>query len=298
MQTTLILSVVIPAVLAGAVLALGQWVWRTTPEKSARWPFAVVPPIGAFAAYAVVRDFPAFPPSDASVWPMWTAALTALIVALSPKPNAVSVGRIVVMVATAVASTVLVLWPVLGQWSAGAAIAGLALPSGAVVLAWTALESQTRVLAGPAVPLALAGLSAGTAAVLGASGTALLAQAAAGVAVANGMIMLLAMARPSMRLTEPSVGPTLILLGGFLVAGMNYAEVGIWSALALLIGACLAGFMRLPARASAPWRAALSLGLVAVIASSIAAATTLMAGAPAESTDQKTDGDYDDGYGY
>ncbi len=298
MQTTLILSVVVPAVLAGVVLAVGHWVWRAGTGGPGRWSMAFAPPVGAFAAYTVVRGFPSLPPSDASVWPLWATAFTALAVLVGARgatPVALRFGGAVV---AAVAVMALVVRPLLGTWSSVSALVGITVPAAALLVAWLALESRSESVPGPAVPLALAGLSGATAAVLGASGTALLSQATAGLAVANGLILLLAAWRPTLRVSGSAVGPTLILLGGFLVAGVHYADVQLWSPLVLAAGAIVVGLAPLPKSGRSPWRAAVSLGFVVILAGAAAAGPALMDTVAEPAAEDVGDDGYDDGYDY
>jgi hypothetical protein len=284
MQTALLLSVLAPAIVA-AVLAVAA--------ARLRWVLALVAPLGALAAYVPVRGVPALPPADASVWAIWIAFVAAAwVLAERLAPRALRIGA---RTGIGALVTVLVSWPLVSRgWSPGTTAMAVAAGAALIAGAWSLLDERATELAGPALPLGMAGLSAGAAVVLGASGTALLAQAAGGAAAAWGVLLLFAARRPDMDLRAP-IGPTLVLLGGLLAGGVNYAEVGATSVVLLALGAFAVALVRGPTSTRSRWHVAATVGLLVAVSSGAAIASSLAGGA-APADEAEADDDGYDGY--
>ena len=304
MQTALLLSVLAPAVAAALLLVAGE----AMGGVAGRVVQGALPPVAAFAAYVPIRGLPEFPPGDASVWALWMAWPGAILSMLGAASVVPALARRIGFGALAGLTAYLVAGPLLGRWSASTAALAIAGTAGGVLAVDWALERRGEALSGPAVPLALAGLSAGVATVLGTRGTALLAQTAGGVAAGFGVLFLLAAWRRS-TLSVFVVGPATLMLAGLLLGGACYAEVGRSSLWALFIGSLAVGLVPLSKSLRAPLPASFCLGLMAAAVSGAAIGVGFLPGP--ESAPEGGEGeagydgygdgdenDYDDGYGY
>jgi len=303
MQWALLLSVAAPTLAAAVLLALGRSLGSKGERADrGRWALSLVAPVGALAAYLPVRGVPRFPPTDASIWSLWLglAAGTWVAVEGANRPS-----RRVGWAARAVAAlgvVALVSWPLMQHsWSAAGSVGAVVLGGGLLVGLVALLERRARALPGPAVPLAMAFLAAGTAGVLGSSGTALLAQTAGGAALALGVVFLFALGQRAPD-AEAAVAPAIVLVGGLAVGGAGYAEVSAAS-LALLVVAALAGaLIPLPVAIRTGWKAAASLALIVVALSAGAIGVALAPGWDPTTPDPEAGSDAEDeaydGYGY
>ena len=309
MQTTLILSVLAPAGIALVMLLLGHRVWRGSDFTGGRWSVAIAPPLGAIAAYTVVREFPGLPPSDAAVWPLWIALAVALIVTVEDGLNRSWPVRTVIALLASALTAWLVSRPLMDTWSTGQAAAWIGASAAALTLTWTALDVRAERVSGPGVPVAMAGLSGGAAALLGTSGTALLAQTAAGAGAAWGTVVLLGLWRTDL-VTRTAVGATVVMLGGLVLSGIHYAEVQLASAGLLVLAGVVLGLLPLPGftsgRIGSPLPggivSAIVMGFVTLLGVGAAVGSTFIMGpetadTASEQAPDSGDGE-DDDYGY
>ena len=295
MQTTLVLSVVVPTLIAIVVLSVGYQVWRSQAVEG-DWSMAVAPPICALAAYAVVREFPSVPPADAGVWPVWLALITALATTFVRR-GASPVIRLAITLVAALTTAWLVSAPLLAHaWSGGQAVLWIAGATVAVTVAALALDHRAATVPGAGVPVALAGLAGATAAMLGSSGTALLAQTAAGAAAALGVAAVVAVVRRPHLSARAAVGPTVVLLGGFMLAGLHYAETNMTGVVLMLAAALAIGLAPLPGLAAGGIRAAITLGTATAVVTGAAVGGSMIFAT--NSAADKADTTEDDDYGY
>lgn len=301
MQIALFLTVLGPAVVAAGLLALSWALGRGEgTRKIAAGATAFVAPAGALAACVPVRGFPELPPTDASLWPIWVGfvvAISAAIEGLRSPPSAVQWAS---RAGFSLVVAVLVSEPLMRHsWTATTSILVTVGTAAVATAAWAALARRAARAPGPALPFALAALTAGTAAVLGASGTALLAQCTGGVAVAWGVLMLASTRGPGVG-AGATVGPTVAILAGFLLGGAIYAEVSFASIAFVALAALGVGLIPLRAPLDSGWRATTALGLVVVIGCGAAMAAALWPtlGADPGSSEPSSDEDEYDGYGY
>jgi len=303
-QTALALSVLAPALAAALLLGAAT----AAGDRTGRFVQGLLAPVAAFAAYVPVRGMPEFPPGDASVWALWMAWAAAVVSVLGAASVAPAWVRRPVLAAIAGATGYLVAGPLLGRTGWGTAVLSIGGSVVAVAALDWALQRRAASLPGPAVPLALAGLSAGVATVLGTQGTALLAQSAGGVATGMGVFFLLAAWRRD-TVADQAVGPAAVMLVGLLLGGACYAEVGRLSLGVLFIGGLAVGLVPLSKSLRAPLAASLCLGLMAAVVSGAAIGIGLLPAPEASSQDAAEDesydgygdgeeDDYDDGYGY
>ncbi|MEQ9495805.1 MAG: hypothetical protein RIT81_03080 [Deltaproteobacteria bacterium] len=299
MLLALVLSVVAPAVVAVVLLAVGHRPWGEM--KDGRWSLALAIPACAFAAYFAVRGAPAFPPADASVWPLWIGVVAAALAVLEAKVELPRVARGAAWLGLALVTAYLVSRPRIEfAWDTGDTVAWIAGSTLAIAVVWVALEVRAERVTGSAVPLAMTIWGAGVATVLGLSGTALLAQTAGGVAAALGVATARGVWRQSLPVARAVVGPSVIVLGGLLLGGVHYADVGFTSVGLVVVGAVLVGLLSLPALSTAGLRTTATLGIVVLIASGAAVMTTVWPAddAPADSASTEANDDSDYGYGY
>ncbi len=302
MQSALLLSVAAPTVLAVVLLALGLRPWRADVQSRGRWALAIVVPLGALAAYIAVRGAPAFPPTDAGVWPLWCAfAAAAYALAAAALPLTARIGARVVLAAVTVW---LVSKPRIDHtWDAGTTALWIVGATVAIALVWTALEHRAEKLSGSALPVALTVWGTGAATVLGLSGSALLAQTAGGATAAIGVAAAIGVWRQSLSVARSLVGPAVVLVGGLVLAGMHYAEVDAVSAALVVAGALVIGFVSVPAFASAGLKATAGLAGVMIVTSGAAIASSAWPTSVEDTPtgrDSATDtaNDSDDDYGY
>lgn len=298
MQTALLLSVLAPAVCGGLLVV------AALTHRGARPAFlAFIPALGALAAYVAVRGLPNLPPGDASVWSLWMAFGASAFVALQHLARLPEAVRVAGRAALVGATVWLVSGPMVQHtWTAGFTALVLVATTATVTLGWTVFERRAETLRGPAVPLAVAGLAAASAGVLGLSGTALLAQAAAGAAAAAGVAMLFAARWIDLRF-GPLIGPAAVLLSGLLVGGANYAEVGVASLVLSVLGFLAVSTLPLPSGLRTRWGSAVALGAMVAVLNGAAIGASLVpktseSTEAGESTDGSSDDGYDDGYGY
>lgn len=299
MEVALLLTVVAPAVIAAGLVAAAFGLAGPAASEARRataFPLAFLAPLGALAACIPVRGVPGLPPTDAGLWPIWVGAVGAAYAATPVSERWRGPLGWIAKVSVAASVFVLVALPLMRHtWSTGASLGYPLVATIAMVGCWALLERRARRLSGPAVPLALATLAAGTATVLGTSGTALLAQCAGGVAVATG-VLVLATLRGRDLPTDAVVGPTVVVLGGFLVGGMLYAEVSAISAALVIAAALTVGAMPLPAPVSTGWRAAASLGVLVALFSGAAVAPAVVPQLSPVEAESESSSDDDDGY--
>ncbi len=296
MQTALLLSVLAPALGAALLLVLGPGRGEVRSAKSLV-ALTFIAPLGAVAAYVPVRGFPGLPPSDASVWALWMGFVAAAeVIAERVLPPA---GRWASRSIVALLTIFLIVRPLVGSiWPAMTSTLVLVGSMAVVVALWELLGRRAESMPGPAVPLAMAGLSAGTATVLGVSGTALLAQTAGGLAGAWGVVMLFALWRTELT-SDSAVGPTVVVLSGLVVGGFNYADLGWWSVVFMAAAAFAVALVRLPAGIASGWRAAIGLGVVVALFSGAAIAASVVPQLTPETSEGEAESDgYDDDYGY
>lgn len=286
MISALILSVVAPLIVATALVTLGHQLWRRDGSaKGGRWSRTIVPVLGAFLALWAVKSLPSLPPADASQWTLWGALVAtayALLEGAVPLPSPAR------WAARGILSALVsfhVVWPLADHtWSAATTATWVLASAAAIVGMWTAVERQATDRTGPTVPLALMFVGIATAGTLAASGTALLAQEVGGATATLGVLMVLGLLRPHASWASTLAGPVSVLWGGFLLAGMHYAEVP-WMAAALVV---LGGVTLLwPAKSLVP-----QVALAAAV-SFAGLGVAAMAGAPQEAVE-----DGSDDYGY
>ncbi len=294
MQLALILSVVAPALVAAVLLAAGL---ALGPTRAGAWALALIAPLGAVAAYVSVRGVPSFPPSDASVWPMWLALVVAVVGTAVVGDGAASRARWPWRLIVSGLTAWLVCRPLIAaSWTAGVAVTVVGVATVVLAGIWAALEARSVQVTGPAMPLALGALGGGTAAVLGASGTALLAQTAAGAGVGFGLATLLGLVRPELRVSS-AVGPLIVIAGGFLLGGFCYAEVGLASLAMLAFGALIVAV--LPIASEGPrWRTAIIYGVVLAVLSGAAIGTAVFPELDPTRAPEPAESESDDDYGY
>lgn len=297
MQSALILSVLAPALVATFLVAVGHRLWkRSGPVEAGRWSLALAPVLAAFAAYIAVRSFPELPPSDVSEWALWMGLVAAVfgiadgLLELPAGARWAARGLLSGLVAY------LVLGPMIANtWSGGQAALWVIASTVAMVAGWTAIDRVGAHMTGPAVPATLLVLGTGVATVLGTSGSALLAQACGGVTVAFGVMAVAGLMRPELRLGRSVAGPTTLLFGGFLLAGLHYADVGGFSAGLLVVApfALLIGL--LPSLPSRGVRAVFAPSGLAVVLCGAAIGLSVVASFAPAASEASSDG-YDDGY--
>ncbi|MEM1022203.1 MAG: hypothetical protein AAF627_07270 [Myxococcota bacterium] len=294
MQTALLLSVVAPGVTIAILLGLGA-ATRRSQGGLASVLGAFMAPVAAFAAYVPVRGVPELPPGDASVWSLWMGWGASLISALGAGAWFPKGLRWSMLAAWAAATAYLVAGPLLqGSGFGTCALLVFGTTAGVFAVGWT-LETRASLLPGPALALSLSVLSGGAATVLGTSGTALLAQVAGGGSVAWGVLFLFTLWRRELPF-RLAMGPSMLLLGGLLLGGSCYAEVGVPAVLVLSAGAFLLGVLPLKGALRSPMLSALILASTAAVASLAAVASGFLPAPQAEST--LSEEDDHDGYDY
>lgn len=309
MQTALLLTVLAPAAVGAALVALAVLATRgdrTSAGSSvlALLPPALIPAAGALAACVPVRGWPGLPPTDASLWPIWVGFLIAGFAALEAADRLPIAARWVGRVVVSAGVAALVAEPLMNhQWSAGRSVVVVTGAAALTAGCWGALARPASAVRGAPGAAGLAALCATSAAALGASGTALLAQVVGGMATSVGLLFVAGLKWSGLS-TRAVVGPVVALLGGFVLSGALYAEVQLVS-VALLAAAPLAlGLVPWPSAWTSGLRGAIAQGLTALVLGGAAVGVAL---APAEpgsddsSSDDNGEGssedDYD-GYGY
>ena len=275
MQLALVLSILAPAVVVAVLIGVGVLLGRAR-QGAGEWALALAVPLAALAAYVPVRGLPRLPPADAGIWPLWCGLAAAVVEIVVQGLSLGRTARWLVRFVAAAATIGLVCRPLIeNSWTSTDTGIVVCISLGLVMAVSIVVERQATRMAGFAMPLALAGLAAGVAAILGASGTALLAQTAAGAAVAFGVMLLFSVLRPTLPVSA-AAGPAAVMLGGFLLAGRNYAEVGLASIALIVVAALAIGLWPMPAGQSRPGtRTVLSVGAVAFVLTAAAVTTAL-----------------------
>ncbi|MEL6186325.1 MAG: hypothetical protein AAFU79_17000 [Myxococcota bacterium] len=227
MVQALILSVVLPIVVATALVSIGHQLWRPgSPVAGGRWSVALAPSLGALAAIWAVKSLPGLPPSDYSQWAVWMSLLAAVGVLVLDRTGAPPAAHLGFRGLISLLVPFLVLSPLVnGSWGLGTTLAWVLGAGGAIFLAWTVIDAQREAVKGPKIPLALTIWGTAGAIALAASGTMLLGQETGGATATLGVITVLGLLRPELDPARLLAGPISVVVLGLVLAGVHYAEV-------------------------------------------------------------------------
>ena len=299
-------GVVLPAVLAGAVLLVAWWPRKggagaTGPVGGGHWGGAVGLALGYVLGHSLLVGFPSFPATESTQWLVWLA-LGAMALGLADALIRVPESA---RWAARAASSLLVSWLILrpltvstwngalvsALWIGGAALAVLAF--------WTLVDRAVRARPGAGMPIAFLALTSGGSAVLLLSASVLLAQLAGVVAATLGAAMVLAFVRPDLSLERGAVPVVGVLLPALWLNGYFYAEMPLASALLLTLAPAALWLGRLgPLRDLRRWKSAIA-HVGAVLAPVLLALGLALASQPgASGSAPDTAGDPADPYDY
>lgn len=235
MLQALILSVVLPIVLATLLVTIGHRLWRAdVPVAGGRWSVVLAPSLGALAAIYAVKSLPGLPPADASQWAIWASVVAAIGTLVLDGTRAPAAAHLALRAAVALGAPFHILYPLVHDtWSTGVTAAWVGVSAAAIFATWTVIDAQAERVLGPKVPLVLLLWGTAGAVALAASGTMLLGQETGGATATLGVIMVLGLLRPTLDPARLLAGPVSTLVLGLLLAGIHYAEVG-WGTAALV----------------------------------------------------------------
>jgi hypothetical protein len=246
----LMVSAVMPAILAGAALALAWRVWRRDGDGNrGAWGGAAGLALAYAAGHLGLVGAPPFPPVEATQWLFWLALLAGLWGAMEDRLRLLARVRLGGRVILAIVLPVALARPLVTySWGAGKGTLYVALLGIAVAaLSWIVQRTAER-RDGALVPALLLVVATGSAGLLVMSGSALLGQLAGLLAAASGAALVLAFWRPRVSLAGGGVTVAVLLLSGLWITGFFYAEMPLPSAiLAPLSLAAGAGLAQIPA---------------------------------------------------
>lgn len=198
-----LLGVVVPALVSGAVLLAAWWPRaRDGAVAGGRWGGAVGFGGGYALAHALTFGWPAFPPTDVANWLPFLALAAALLDLADPW-----LGRGVWWRRLARASLCLGAMWLLAR-PVGTPLATIALFAAAMLAGWLSLEELSRRTRGATVPLSVAVAGIGGSAALLMGGVASLAQLAGSVVAMSGAAGVVALL--NRRLTLAAGGASVI----------------------------------------------------------------------------------------
>jgi hypothetical protein len=235
-EQQLLLGVVIPAVVASLVMAVGVWrLWA--------WGGVLGVAIGYLAGQLFVRGIPRRPPVEAVDWlpPLVLLAMQwACLEASSPMSR---VGRRLVEVAVLAATVLLLSAPMIGNvWTrveAVAWLAGLVVGIGAI---GSVVDASAERDSGPIVPFVLGLLTAALAVVQVLSSSILLARLSGAAAITIAPLAFVAWRWPRKGLVRAALPVILVLFYGTLLVGFFYSEISRGSALVLALSPLATAF--------------------------------------------------------
>lgn len=218
-------GVLVPAVVAGLVLAAGWAPWRAELPDG-RWAGGLALGVAFFAAFALLVGLPPLPFGErrlaAQEWLAWLALVGGA--ALVAEPHLGRRSAFALRLALAAAACLAVLPPRL-RWNWNPAAMELLQP-GAVLglmLVWGSTERLARRAPGASVPAALVVSGTSLAVVLGLTGSALLGQLAGALTAALGAALVLSLWRPGATLHGPGVALWAGLSWGLALCGVFFS---------------------------------------------------------------------------
>lgn len=219
MLTAALLGSLAPALVAGAVLALG---WRAGRP----WVAALAVAAGYVAGHAAIIGVPPLPPIDATHWAFHVAWMAGLVAFLPGSARRALL---------ALGVPVIVLWPRISQaWSVGVSAAWLIGSALVLYSSAAGLESLEGRRAARCLPLGLTvGVSLASVTLL-LSGSALVAQLAGALAATLGALTVGTWLWPE-RSPSGAVLPFLAIFSTLLLVGIHYVEMPLASAILLVL---------------------------------------------------------------
>ena len=262
-----IAPVLIPAVLAGAMLlaAWGPWS-RTAPERRA-WGGVLALLLAFASGYVVLVGAPEIPPIGARDTLFWAVTFTALLASGEWLWGASAV----VALPIRFLASGLTAWFVLASlrqnsWSTGEAALWIAGIAAVTALVSGVVERTAQPEPGPWLPLTLWLISSTAAAAMVLVSTALMGQLSGSLAAGLGAPVVLAAWNRELTLARGAITVFITAHSGLLWQAYFYAELPLTSALLLYLAPATVGVVLLPnINRLAPWkREAVQLAVAAV----------------------------------
>lgn len=223
-QAEIIVGIIVPAVVCGAILLAAWRPWRRAKPRDGRWAGAIAIAAAYAIAYAkLVGDFQ-FPPTSADNWIVYlmpAAMIGGVLFCLLPLPPW---SRVVAVAGLAVALLWLLLKPLIGsEFSCTAAAGRIAAGAVAMTVWWVLINQLARHGPRMLAPLILMLAAAGGAVILGDNGLAqrggMVLAALAAILAACAVVCALA---PRFRLAGGGTLAATLALFGTLLYGYYY----------------------------------------------------------------------------
>lgn len=221
-----LLGVVLPALVCGAVLLLAWWpAARDGVVAGGGWGGAVGFGGGFALAHAAAHHgWPDFPPTDVTHWKLFVAVAAALIGLADPFFGRGPWVRNLARLALCAAAVWLLARPLIGRdWSPLVATAWIAPLSAALLAGWASLDTLSREVRGPTMPLCLALTAGAGSAALLLCHTAILAQLAGACVAMSVSALVVASLNRRLSLAGGGVAVFAAVTGCLWVEGMLYA---------------------------------------------------------------------------
>jgi hypothetical protein len=270
-----LLSIVVPALIALAVFVLAWRPWRKDAALAGGlWGGALALGAGYIWAHLQILGWPRFPPIQAVHWlPFFVLAAMelGLLDAFLPGPGWVRWQARAVLVLAVLAT--LLQSQFKNTWSFWLGTAWLTGLSAAGVALWAVLESLAARSPRLSLPFQLLVLVSGSSLAAFLSGSAVLAQIGAALAAILGASLLVAWRATRFSLSRGAIPVVMILLGPIWLIGYFYSELP--GSCAMLLGSALplAWLVGLAARwRLSPWKVALCQVLAVLLLTTVAVA--------------------------
>jgi hypothetical protein len=245
---SLLLSIALPALIAGGVLYLAARAWRRDATPGGAWSTAPALGLAFVAGYAAIVGWPPFPPVEATqrlVYEMLVASFVLAVIVWRPG-NSILTGVVRALFSFAL-PWLLLRSNIEYRWSTAQDVMWVAGLGAATFLYGLALDATSRRNEGVVAPLGWFVAWTGLAIVLVLSASALLAQIAAACAAALGAVCVVGLLQPRLSLAPGGTAILSWVWAGLSINAAFYAE-GSPYALVLLALAGLGGLAtrRLP----------------------------------------------------
>lgn len=241
MTRSLLLSIALPALIAGSVLLVAVRAWRRDAKPGGAWGAAPAIGLAFVAGYAVLVGWPPFPPVEATqrlVYEMLAASFVLALVVWRPgNPWVTGVVRALFSLAL---PWLLLRTNIEYRWSTTQDVMWVAGLGAATFLYGLALDAASQRNEGVVAPLVWFVAWTGLAIVLVLSASALLAQLAGACAAALGAACVVGLLQPRLSLAPGGTAMLAWVWAGLAINAAFYAE-GSPYALALAAAAGLGG---------------------------------------------------------